>query len=130
MSEPPPLVRAAFERAVPDGRLPRQARLTQDGEMWLRPGARGLRFRATGSFAVERVAFAWDARFPLAGPLALRVRDDSADADGKLEVRLLGGIRVPTRGEAFLELPERYVYQRGTVTGVELLDEPFRAPGA
>jgi hypothetical protein len=39
---------------------------------------------------VERVAFEWRARFPIAGPLALRVRDEYADGAGLLEVRLLG----------------------------------------
>jgi hypothetical protein len=58
--------------------------------MWLKPGARRLRFTAVESFAAESVAFAWDARFPIVGPLSLRVIDDYADGDGKLEVRLLG----------------------------------------
>ena len=58
--------------------------------MWLRPGARGMRFAAAQCLAVERVAFAWRARFPVAGPLALRVVDRFADDDGELAVRLLG----------------------------------------
>lgn len=220
----PAVVRAAFERAVPEDRVPQQVRLTQEGQMWLRPGGRALRFTAVESFAVERVAFAWDARFPILGPLALRVVDDYADGDGSLEVRLLGlplqhqrgpetvagealrylaelpwvphalfhnpelewrelderraevatriagqrltvelelngeaeivgavstmrrrkvgnawvatpwggrfgdyrpfgGVRIPTWGEAYWELPERYVYWRGSVTAVDLLDE-------
>ena len=194
--------------------------------MWLKPGARGLRFKAAESFAVDRVAFAWDAHFPIFGPLSLRVVDDYADGDGKLDVRFLGlplqrqrspetvvgealrylaelpwvphalahnpelewreldgrkaevattvrgerltvevefdadaevvatastmrrrqvsnvwvatpwggrfgdyetvgGIRVPSWGEAYWEVPERYVYWRGRVTGIELLGEPF-----
>jgi hypothetical protein len=58
--------------------------------MWLKPGGRAMRFTATQFLAVERVAFAWQARFPLLGPLALSVVDKYADGDGKLEVRLLG----------------------------------------
>jgi hypothetical protein len=38
----------------------------------------------------------------------------------------LGGVRVPTTGEAYWELPEgRYVYWRARVTSVELFDAPF-----
>jgi hypothetical protein len=38
----------------------------------------------------------------------------------------LNGLRLPTSGEAFWELPEgRYVYWRGSVTAAERLDEPF-----
>ena len=70
--------------------MPRQVRITQRGEMWLKPDGRAMAFTAIQSFAVERVAFAWHARFPLLGPLALQVVDDYADGDGKLEVRVLG----------------------------------------
>jgi hypothetical protein len=41
-------------------------------------------------FAVDRVAFSWRARFPIAGPLALTVLDEYANDDGRLEVRFLG----------------------------------------
>jgi hypothetical protein len=68
----------------------RQVRITQRGEMWLKPGGRAMRFVANQSFAVDRVAFSWQARFPILGPLALRVVDDYADGDGKLEVCLIG----------------------------------------
>jgi len=40
-------------------------------------------------------------------------------------------VRVPTSGEAHWELPEgRYVYWRGTVTALDLLDEPVRRDGS
>src|SRR5919108_31860 len=82
---------AYAERALPaDTPIPRQIRITQRGEMWQKPDGRAMRFTATQSLAVERVAFSWQARFPLVGPLALRVVDDYADGDGKLEVRLFG----------------------------------------
>jgi hypothetical protein len=43
------------------------------------------------------------------------------------DYQTLGGMRLPTAGEAYWELPEgRYVYWRGTVTSAEALDEPFR----
>lgn len=67
-----------------------QVRLEQRGEMWLRPGARGRPFAATHLLDVDRIAFEWRARFPLAGLLALHVVDSYADGTGELAVRLLG----------------------------------------
>jgi hypothetical protein len=58
--------------------------------MWQKPGGRGMRFTASQRFAVERVAFSWQARFPLVGSLAIKAVDDYADGEGKLEVRVLG----------------------------------------
>jgi len=58
--------------------------------MWQKPGGRPMRFSAVQHFAVNRVAFSWRARFPLVGPVAIRVVDEYADGDGKLEVRALG----------------------------------------
>lgn len=58
--------------------------------MWLKPGGRSLRFTAAQHVAVDRVAFSWRGRFPLAGPLALSVVDEYAHGAGRLEVRLLG----------------------------------------
>jgi hypothetical protein len=86
----PGVVRQHVERSVPKGPVPRQMRIRQEGEMWLKPGARGRRFTATQCFAVERVAFSWQARFPLLGSLALSVVDEYADGDGRLEVSLFG----------------------------------------
>jgi hypothetical protein len=48
-----------------------------------------MRFSAVQHFAVERAAFSWRARFALVGPLAIRVIDEYAEGDGKLEVRAL-----------------------------------------
>ena len=75
---------------MPVDTAPRQVRIAQEGEMWLKPGGRAMRFAATQSFATERVAFCWRARFPIAGPIALSVIDEYADEDGQLAVRLLG----------------------------------------
>jgi hypothetical protein len=89
--ELPPPLRQYVERALPlDQPVPRQVRITQQGEMWQKPDGRAMRFTANQFVAVERVAFSWRARFPLLGPLALRVLDEYANGDGKLEVRLLG----------------------------------------
>ena len=49
-----------------------------------------LRFSAVEVFAVDRIAFSWQARFPLFGPLAMKVVEGYADGDGELVVRLLG----------------------------------------
>jgi hypothetical protein len=58
--------------------------------MWLKPGSRAMRFTAREVFAVDRIAFSWRARFPLFGPLAMKVVDGYADGHGELVVRLLG----------------------------------------
>jgi len=87
-------------------------RVVQAGEMILKPGARPRRFAATEDLAIGRVAFAWHARFPMFGPLSLRVMDSYDGVEGVLEVRLLG---LPLRrnrgselaqGEAFRYLAE------------------------
>lgn len=42
------------------------------------------------------------------------------------EYDLLGGMRIPTSAEAYWDLPGgRFTYWRGTVTSLELLDQPF-----
>ena len=86
----PDVVRSHLERALATTVGGQQVRITQRGEMWLKPNGRAMRFEAAQSFALDRVAFWWRARFPVLGPLKLQVVDDYADADGKLEVRLLG----------------------------------------
>src|SRR5579884_635194 len=86
----PEVARRHLERARATTAAGQQVRITQHGQMWLKPGGRAMRFEATQSFAVRRVAFWWHARFPLVGPLSLHVVDDYAVGDGKLEVRLFG----------------------------------------
>jgi hypothetical protein len=40
----------------------------------------------------------------------------------------LGGVRLPTRGEAYWDLPEgRFVYWRGRITGLKTVDDAFQA---
>lgn len=80
-----------LEHALPRERVvPRQVRITQQGRMRQKPGGRAMRFAAVQRFAVERIAFSWQARFPVVGPLAIRIVDDYADGEGKLEGRMLG----------------------------------------
>lgn len=87
----PDLMSRYVESALPDA-VARVAtvRVTQIGEMILKQGRRPIRFDAVEEFAVDRVAFAWRARFPLLGPLAMRVVDSYDGRDGLLEVRILG----------------------------------------
>lgn len=109
----PGLVRGYADRVLSAPQVgPRKVRIGQAGEMVLKSGAAPRRFTATEEFAVSRVAFAWRARFPVFGPLTLRVTDSYDGRDGLLEVRLSG---VPlqrkrgpklARGEAFRYLAE------------------------
>jgi hypothetical protein len=87
----PEPVRRHLERALPhDPVTPRQVRITRKGEMWQKPGGRAMQFTASQRFAVDRVAFSWQACFPIVGPLGITVVDDYAAGEGKLEVRVLG----------------------------------------
>jgi hypothetical protein len=49
-----------------------------------------MRFTAVEEFAVERIGFAWQARFPLIPLVAMKVVDEYADGNGQLVARLLG----------------------------------------
>jgi hypothetical protein len=86
----PPLVERYLERALPDGTgATESVDITQEGSMWMRPGARPVAFTATEHFETERVAFCWRARFRLLR-ISLDVVD-SYDADhGLLELRVAG----------------------------------------
>ena len=80
--------------------------------MVLKPGARARRFTATEDLSTDRVSFVWRARFPMLGPISLRVSDSYQGENGLLEVRLgrlpLQRKRGPelSRGEAFRYLAE------------------------
>ena len=84
MTALPPAIRRYVDRAHAVEPA-QQVRVTQVGEMWLKPGGRALRFQAVEDFAVAEVAFEWRARFRF-----LRVVDRFAAGDGLLEARLLG----------------------------------------
>ncbi|HEY2650491.1 MAG TPA: DUF6544 family protein [Solirubrobacteraceae bacterium] len=87
----------------------RTVRVTQVGEMMLKPGASPRHFEAREEFAIGQVAFAWHARFPMLGPFALRVTDSYDGHEGRLEVRLLG-IPVQRRQGPELAQGEAYRY--------------------
>ena len=83
----PALVRRYLERSLSaGGRVPGLVRIGQEGEMRQRPGGRAMRFSAVEELAVDRIAFSWRARFPL----ATRVFDGYSGGRGKLEARVLG----------------------------------------
>lgn len=86
----PPLVGRYAEWALAGAPAGKIVTIRQSGEMTLRPGARPLRFRAAEEFSADRVGFAWQARLPPVGPLALRATDRYQAGQGLLEVRLLG----------------------------------------
>lgn len=91
VSSLPDLVREYAERAAgTNPGVARSLRVTQVGEMILKPGASPRLFMATEEFATDHVAFAWRARFPMLGPIAIRVTDSYDGNDGGLEVRFLG----------------------------------------
>jgi hypothetical protein len=108
----PSLIRSYVERNVPLTEVPRRVRFAQVGEMQLKPG-RWLPFAAEQEMAVDRVEFAWRARFRMAPLVSLRVVDWYRDGDGGLAVRLWGRVPVTrargaevVKGEAMRYLAE------------------------
>jgi hypothetical protein len=69
-------------------------RITQEGDMRLKPGGRWLPFRATEEYGVQEVAFAWQSRLRLAPMVWLDVVDQYSNGRGSLEGRLWGRARV------------------------------------
>ena len=93
----PSLVRRFVERNASLREGATRVRFEQSGEMQLKPG-RWLPFRATQEMALERVEFAWDARFRLAPLISMRVQDWYRDDDSGLDARLFGRIPVVRAG--------------------------------
>ena len=97
--------------ATGGGRL---VRLTQSGEMWLKPGSKPLAFTAQQTIAVAEAGFLWRAWFPMMTGLSMQVIDYLAGGEGGLEVRLPGALPVVRatggdamfRGEAMRYLSE------------------------
>src|SRR6202012_3104188 len=104
----PALVRRYVERVLPAERgVGQVVRIEQVGEMVLKPGTRARRFTAHEDLGTDRFSFAWRAKFPMLGPISLRVIDSYQNENGLLEVRL-GRLPVQrkrgpelARGEAF-----------------------------
>jgi hypothetical protein len=121
----PDLVSRYVERNLPDGPLPARVRFAQSGEMQLKPG-RWLPFTAEQEASIERVEFSWQARFPVAPLVKLRVEDWFRAGEGALVVRLFGlplkrtqGAEV-TRGEAMRYLAELPWVPHALVANLEL----------
>jgi hypothetical protein len=87
----PPSIRAYLARALPDAsEVPREIRIAQVGEMWLKPSGRPLRFTADEEFAITEVAFEWRARFRILPLVSLRIVDRYERGRGSLVGRVFG----------------------------------------
>jgi len=93
---------------------PRLVRLTQSGEMWLKPGGRPLAFTAAQTLAVAQTDFLWRARLSMAAGAVLQVIDYLVGDEAGLEARLMGAVPLVRatgddaafRGEAMRYLAE------------------------
>ncbi len=87
----PALIDEYLARSLPArAPFPRRVRTTQEGELWLKPDGRALRFEAIEEFAVDEVAFDWTAKVRVAPLVWIRVRDRYAAGKGSLDVQLAG----------------------------------------
>lgn len=92
----------------------RNVRLTQQGQMWFKPGGRALPFTAQQTIAVADVAFVWNASMTMAPGVTTRVIDCLVGGRGELEAALFGivplarfaGSDAAFRGEAMRYLAE------------------------
>ncbi|MGO8909009.1 MAG: DUF6544 family protein [Bradyrhizobium sp.] len=98
---PPEVLALARKLGVPKGECSRLVRLTQSGEMWLKPHSKPLAFTAQQIIAVAEVGFLWRARFRLAG-VSMQIIDYLVGGEGGLQGRLLDVFPVVsmTGGEA------------------------------
>lgn len=105
MTERLALVERSLASSLPPGTAtPGRIRVTQEGEMRLKPGGRWLGFSAVEELYVRETAFSWQARFTLARLLPVRVVDGYAGGEGRMEARLLGLVPVlRARGQAVSE---------------------------
>lgn len=110
MREPPASVERYLRRALVSPRPAMRVRLTQEGEMRLKPDGRWLPFRATEELDARQVAFSWRARFRLAPLVSLRVDDAYAAGEGGLAARLWGKIPVMRSGGADVSRGEAMRY--------------------
>ena len=106
---PPAVVLRAAERATGGLPVPEAVEITQEGRMWFRPGARPRAFTATQVLWARRPDFTWRARFPMLGPLGIRVLDETRGGRGRLEVRA-AGIPLQRRAGPEIDLGEMLRY--------------------
>jgi len=106
----PALMVRYLKRALPPGTsVAQHVRVTQTGQMFRNPGSRPMRFTAIERLAVDRVAFSWEARFPIAPLLSLNVRDGYSHGSGMLRVRVLG-VPLQSRSSEEIDLGEAFRY--------------------
>ena len=106
----PALVQRYLERTLPpDAVAPQQLRITQTGEMFMTPGGRAMRFTASERIAADHVGFAWEARFPVAPLISMKVIDRYARDHGSLRVHVLG-IPVQRQSGPEVAVSEAYRY--------------------
>ncbi|WP_035356460.1 DUF6544 family protein [Edaphobacter aggregans] len=99
--------------ACDDG-VGRLVRLTQSGEMWLRPGSKPLAFKAEQAIAAGEVGFLWRAWLIMTAGVSMQVIDYTVGGKAGLECRLLGALPIIRmsdsdtmfRGEAMRYLAE------------------------
>jgi hypothetical protein len=111
---PPQVLSLVRRLGVPTGGKGRIVRLTQTGEMWLRPGAKSVPFTAQQTIAVAEVGFLWHARLRIVANLSMQVVDYVVGEKAGLEGKLLATIPVVHatdtdtvfRGEAMRYLSE------------------------
>ena len=81
---PSEVVALARRLGVSDGGGGRLVRLTQSGEMWLKPGSKPLAFKAEQTIAVAEVGFLWRAWIKMAG-VSMQVIDYTVGCKAGLE---------------------------------------------
>jgi hypothetical protein len=87
----PPQVRRYLDRVLPpSASIPTRVRLTQAGELRLKPNGRWLPFTATQESSVQEIAFSWRARVRMLPLVSLQVVDRYSAEEGTGEVRLFG----------------------------------------
>ncbi len=110
---PPEVVALSRRLGVSDDRGGRLVRLTQIGDMWLKPGSKPLDFSAEQTMSVVDAGFLWRAWFRMAG-VSMQVIDYMVGSEAGLEGQLLGtfplirmtGTDTMFRGEAMRYLAE------------------------
>jgi hypothetical protein len=110
---PPDVFTLVRRLSVSAGESSRLVRLTQSGEMWLKPGSKPSAFTAQQIIAVAEVGFLWRARFRLAG-VSMQIIDYLVHGEGGLQGCLLDALPVVSmtsgdatfRGEAMRYLSE------------------------
>jgi len=111
---PPEVIALARRLGAVADRGERIVRLTQHGQMWLKPGGPALPFTARQTIMVGDVGFAWSAATAMAPGVTMQVIDYLVGGRGGLEGRLFGIVplvrftdsAVAFRGEAMRYLAE------------------------